>query len=263
MLLPASILLFCLPTLYNARVLLYDTEYNMLSPEKANCLYIPDNVNSDYGGSSAGKVPYCRRPDVITTLVRTRNECQNGGEKKSFVDLLKLNITPSKVLEWDSGVEMTDKYAAFYYNNYSMLKSNENQDFLCHCAYPSTFGKYCEYTFTYETNSFEASQKLQANIRLNHAIYHQTYGDIVCYKTLSCYSGLLCLDWRDICDGEQQCENGWDEENCDKLEFNECDEDEYRCANGMCIAEAYWLDGRYICLINEPNCEEKYLFQHR
>jgi hypothetical protein len=37
--------------------------------------------------------------------------------------------------------------------------------------------------------------------------------------------------------------NGLDEENCDLLEFNECENDEYRCVDGMCIAEEYWLDG--------------------
>ena len=37
--------------------------------------------------------------------------------------------------------------------------------------------------------------------------------------------------------------DGIDEENCDKLEFHECDENEYRCANGMCIPEEYFLDG--------------------
>ncbi|CAF1551514.1 unnamed protein product [Adineta ricciae] len=30
---------------------------------------------------------------------------------------------------------------------------------------------------------------------------------------------------------------------CDLLEFNECEEDEYRCDNGMCIPEDFWLDG--------------------
>jgi hypothetical protein len=39
--------------------------------------------------------------------------------------------------------------------------------------------------------------------------------------------------------------NGIDEENWDKLEFNECEDDEFRCTNGMCIAEEFWLDGEY------------------
>jgi hypothetical protein len=139
---------------------------------------------------------------------------------------------------------MADKYAAFYYSNYTLMESNEKQDFLCHCTQSSTFGKYCEYQLTHETNSLEASQSLQTDNRLPNPLFHQRFGDIVCYKTLSCYSGLLCLDWRNICDGEQQCRGGWDEENCDKLEFNECEDDEYRCTNGMCIPEEYWLDGK-------------------
>ncbi|CAF1437598.1 unnamed protein product, partial [Didymodactylos carnosus] len=53
---------------------------------------------------------------------------------------------------------------------------------------------------------------------------------------------------RDICDGVQQCMSSLDEENCDKLEFNECEDDEYRCINGMCIPDQYFLDGDYDCL---------------
>jgi hypothetical protein len=265
MLLPAFVSLLCLSLaiLCDGRVLLYDTEIMTSSSEKADCIYVLDNVNSDYGGSSAGKVPYCRRPNITGSLKRAQNKCENEGEEKYFVDLLKENIRPIEVLEWSSSVEMADEYAAFYYNNYSMFKSNEKKDFLCHCTHPSTFGKYCEYTLTHETNSFEASQTSQVSIRYVYFTYHQKFGDIVCYKTLLCDSGLLCLDWRDICDGEQQCENGWDEENCDKLEFNECEEDEYRCNNGMCIPEEYWLDGEYICLKSKQNREEKYLLQHR
>jgi hypothetical protein len=41
---------------------------------------------------------------------------------------------------------------------------------------------------------------------------------------------------------------GYDEENCDKLEFNECENDEYRCMNGMCIPDQYFLDGEYDCV---------------
>ncbi len=91
-------------------------------------------------------------------------------------------------------------------------------------------------------------QRSQMRNRVLNLLFHQRVGDIVCYRTLLCYSGLLCLDWRNICDGEQQCSNGLDEENCDKLEFNECEDDEYRCANGMCIAEEYWLDGKQRCI---------------
>ncbi|CAF4521245.1 unnamed protein product, partial [Rotaria sp. Silwood2] len=85
-------------------------------------------------------------------------------------------------------------------------------------------------------------------LKIKDSKYVQLYGDIICYMTLECDYGLLCLDWRDICDGVQQCMLGLDEENCDKLEFNECENDEYRCMNGMCIPEEYFLDGEFDCL---------------
>ncbi|UJR12707.1 hypothetical protein I4U23_016881 [Adineta vaga] len=64
----------------------------------------------------------------------------------------------------------------------------------------------------------------------------QLHNNRPCYTTLICDSGLMCLDWRHIC--KQQCME----------EFNECEDDEYRCANGMCIPEEYWLDGDYDCM---------------
>ncbi|CAF1004523.1 unnamed protein product [Didymodactylos carnosus] len=76
----------------------------------------------------------------------------------------------------------------------------------------------------------------------------QLHSNITCYTTLECDYGLLCLDWRDICDGIQQCLFGFDEEQCDMLEFNECEDDEYRCMNGMCIPDKYFLDGEFDCL---------------
>jgi hypothetical protein len=98
---------------------------------------------------------------------------------------------------------------------------------------------------------------LYASVYCNRSIFDhhrdswntQRYGSIVCYQTLFCQSSPLCLDWREICDGVQRCSNGVDEENCDILEFNECEEDEFRCTNGMYIAKEFWFDGefRLIC----------------
>ena len=41
--------------------------------------------------------------------------------------------------------------------------------------------------------------------------------------------------------------DGIDENHCEELEFNECEENEYRCEDGSCIPEQYWLDGVYDC----------------
>lgn len=67
----------------------------------------------------------------------------------------------------------------------------------------------------------------------------------VCYVHLNCtrnnYS--WCLHWEDICDTRIDC---WpepiDEEHCFELENNECDEDEYRCRDGQCIPQRYYMD---------------------
>lgn len=47
--------------------------------------------------------------------------------------------------------------------------------------------------------------------------------------------------------GKQQCMDGIDEDHCEDLEYNECEENEYRCEDGLCIPEEYWLDGQYDC----------------
>ena len=47
----------------------------------------------------------------------------------------------------------------------------------------------------------------------------------------------------------KNCLSGRDEENCDLLEMNQCDPDEeYRCENGMCIPQEFFLDGEMDCL---------------
>jgi hypothetical protein len=49
--------------------------------------------------------------------------------------------------------------------------------------------------------------------------------------------------------GAQNCMDGLDEENCDEIEMNECANNEFRCRNGLCIPEEYWLDGKLQILI--------------
>lgn len=231
------VIILCFASCIDSRILLYNLANTTLSSaENFDCIYVLDTVDGNHGGSSAGKIPYCRRPDENQN---TTEECENGGVKKTFSDLLRQGVRPSQVLEWNSGVAIADDYAASYYH-----KHTETEAFVCHCIQPGTFGRYCQYRLTHREQTFEASQSLQVKERAIMPYHHQIYGDILCYKTWSCNWGLLCLDWRDICDGEQHCEYGWDEENCEKLEFNECEEDEFRCDNGMCIPEEYWLDGK-------------------
>jgi hypothetical protein len=65
---------------------------------------------------------------------------------------------------------------------------------------------------------------------------------------LQCNSA-ICLDWREICNGIFNCENGEDEpEECRLLEINECEENEYRCRFGMCIPKTFLRDFSLDCM---------------
>ncbi|CAF4311744.1 unnamed protein product, partial [Adineta steineri] len=74
----------------------------------------------------------------------------------------------------------------------------------------------------------------------------------------------LCLDWREICDGNYDCINGEDEEFCYLLEKNECSHNEYRCQYGaQCIPLAFMRDGMYStdCLDGTDEKDFQYAIQ--
>ncbi|CAF3659094.1 unnamed protein product [Rotaria sp. Silwood1] len=231
---PTVVILVFIFAVADSQVLLYNTENKELAEEFDCVYYIP------YYGE---EILYCRRLSENQLFLEQKDECSNQGEKQMFGDLLKKEIHPSIVFKWSSSVEMTDSYSKVF-NNRSLIDDNENQ-FVCKCT-PGTFGKYCEYQLTHESKKFSEAVKRQFEQKQDtddDSWNTQRYGKILCYETLPCSSSSLCLDCREICDGIQRCSNGVDEENCDKLEFNECDDDEFRCENGMCISQEFWLDG--------------------
>jgi hypothetical protein len=223
-------------TVTYGQVLIYDTE-NEVAIEKFDCVY--------YLYDDGEEIPYCRRPGTSESINRDMNGCDNQGEKLLFRYLLDREISPSNILKWSSSVEMVDLYAGVF-DNRSLIEDDDNNQFLCNCTKPGTFGKYCEYQLTHGAKTFTDAIQAQFEQKKNGDSWNtQRYGNILCYETLPCFRSPLCLDWREICDGIQRCPTGLDEENWDKLEFNECEENEFRCTNGMCIAEEFWFDGEY------------------
>ncbi|CAF1168785.1 unnamed protein product [Adineta steineri] len=158
------------------------------------------------------------------------------------------NISVSTILhKWKSSIEKAEAYSRYINQRQSNETIRSDDGYLCECNNPQSFGKNCEYLLPTGTTFLE-TLLWEIEMRAKNRWNMQIYSDIVCYTTLVCDSGLLCLDWRDICNGLQQCMSGYDEENCDKLEFNECEDDEYRCVNGMCIPDEYFLNGEFDCL---------------
>ncbi|CAF4065171.1 unnamed protein product [Rotaria sordida] len=231
-------ILISMITIIYGRILLYNTE-NKSIVEKFDCVY--------YVTDDGQEIPYCQRLRATQRIDQNWNECQNQGEKISFHDLISKKIEPNEVLTWSSSIEMVDIYAGIFYNE-SLFEDTHHQ-FLCKCIKRGTFGKYCQYELTHETIKFSQAIDIQFKQKETGDPWNtQRYGKILCYETLPLQLYGLCLDWRDICDGNPQYFNGLDEENCDKLEFNECEDDEFRCTNGMCIPEEFWLDGNYDCM---------------
>ena len=201
---------------------------------------------------------YCRRPSDPIALHRDNDShhCHAGGIHHSFRSLRANNITVNTVLhEWRSTLDKAEEYSHYLRQP---IDAEEGDRSLCQCIDPQSFGKTCEYLLPLDTSLTDTlDAKFTGNSLSKSKLMY--VGDIVCYSTLKCDFGLLCLDWRDVCDSVQQCMSGLDEENCDKLEFNECEEDEYRCMNGMCIPGEYFLDGEYDCM---DMSDEKERFSH-
>ena len=185
-------------------------------------------------------VPYCRRPGSPIRIQSNSdaNFCHNNGQLWSFERLRDTDGSISRTLT-SSRVSLEK---AEEYNRY--LNGYLNNGSLCVCR-EQTFGNNCQYRLINDGkySEFRTTREWQNLQKESNRLKMQIYYRPLCYLTVQCNYGLLCLDWRDICDGRQQCMHGTDEEACDLLEFNECEDNEYRCPNGMCIPEIYFLDG--------------------
>jgi hypothetical protein len=211
-------------------------------------------------------IKYCRQLNKTQPLQRNFNQsCYNGGQLWFFEELFLRNVSAAAVLQWSSSMEQTDHYSKYLSNRSLDIRDK----YICNCTNPASFGKFCEYEFYGSSTSFGDAVTKQFEPLGYSSMYiaSQLHNNRPCYTTWTCNSGLLCLDWRHICDGKhdrtdnsckvflsilflgkQQCMDGLDEDYCEALEFNECEDDEYRCANGMCISEEYWIDGDYDCM---------------
>ncbi|CAF2726603.1 unnamed protein product [Rotaria sp. Silwood2] len=157
----------------------------------------------------------------------------------TFVDLLKQNITSQQLYLWSASIDLVERYQ-FYLNQLSTLndKSLETQIFY-NCTLPR-FGSMCQYEI----------------IDDYYRAYEYRSTNFTCYTHLQCNrdSFPTCLDWTDICNGQIDCLDGeFDEEHCWQLEINQCNDNEYQCANGQCISQSFCQDD-----FNNPDCNTSF-----
>jgi hypothetical protein len=172
-------------------------------------------------------IPYCRE--------RTDTSCQ--GISISFRTLKEKAVSTDELLyAWNAPIEVV--------NEYGKNPLNDNQ-FFCNCSRPTQFGRVCEYELEKEVN-------LNTVIRRQFAmtVNKNNFDDsVMCYMDLPGCVAIICLDWRQVCNGIVDCDGGEDEDGCLELEASVCDgETEFRCKNGMCIPKSFTFDMTFDCL---------------
>ncbi|CAF1554519.1 unnamed protein product, partial [Adineta steineri] len=187
-------------------------------------------------------IPYCRRPLSTDSINKIQGYIENT---YTFKNLSLQGITSENLLQWSISIDIIELYSIYLIKN-----DIEFDGFILNNCSSLWFGSNCQYTFNlsmpiesfgdFVDSSFKARKQYDRKMLIH-----------TCYPHLSeCYRGPepMCLDWREICNGKVDCIGsnfGIDEEYCNELEINECEEDEYRCHNGaQCIPFKFFHDGR-------------------
>ena len=204
-------------------------------------------------------VQYCLRPinNNLTFMEDFRNI---RDQNYTFDELRKTNTTAHEILAWSASIDLAEHYQ--YYIDQQNHSFASNHIFF-NCT-PPWFGSRCQYSFKFDkTTSGSIAPGVVREDQRNDISTLSVTG-FTCYTLLECDRGsaFLCLDWREVCDGRIDCLNdGVDEAQCFDLEMNECEDNEYRCHNGLCITKDIATDGYYRvqCLdqsdaLNVPDC---------
>ena len=190
----------------------------------------------------------------------------------TFFQLKELNVSVDDLLSWYAPVDLIEDYELFQTNSSAILSTQIFNN--CSILW---FGDCCQYSFasneTFEvivSNVFLAKKEKESSFWswLSLWIFLTDTGNSTCFVHLECQRGPkpLCLDWREICDGHIDCLNdGVDEKNCFELERNQCNDDEYRCHNGMCIPAELFGDHpwSFDCLDGSDENNGAYKYIHR
>ncbi|CAF1540648.1 unnamed protein product [Adineta steineri] len=186
-------------------------------------------------------IPYCRRLDQNEEQDKLSNGLHENIENLiTFAELYRQGVTSKQLLDWYVPIDIAEQYE---------IDGKYSNELFYNCS-SSWFGSMCEYTFDINI-TFSFNYIIETIFDNRKLTTEDKFSTIIgtCYRFLTgCNRGLssLCLNWREICDGNYDCINGEDEEFCYLLEINECSHNEYRCHyEGQCIPLTFMRDGMY------------------
>ncbi|UJR12210.1 hypothetical protein I4U23_016387 [Adineta vaga] len=196
---------------------------------------------------------YCIRPDNQSSISNTNqfNSLLFDQNNYTFAQLEINAVTVTQLFEWSAPIEIIENYQRYLENKDNDIvtrATNTDEKYRFYNCTPPWFGSRCQYSLMWAASTLELFiDQIFSDAHLSPTLP-------ACYIHLDCNRGSarLCLDWREICDGKNDCLNGKDEEQCWELEANQCEENEYRCHNGQCIPLAFQNDG-----ILNPDCMDR------
>ncbi|CAF2803590.1 unnamed protein product [Rotaria sp. Silwood2] len=175
---------------------------------------------------------FCRDQDSIRTNL---SSCTNG-TIWNFSTLEQNNINTDDLLNWKIPFDLVERYADY-------LNTGLTNSFICNCT-SNRIGSSCQYMLFCDLRTISEVLKKQ----LLNPKERESERAACLIDGIKCNAGLLCLEWRQVCDGIPHCDNGIDEAECYLLEFQQCASDEFQCRNSMCIPVEFLFDGTVDCM---------------
>ncbi|CAF4978062.1 unnamed protein product, partial [Rotaria sp. Silwood1] len=220
--------------LINDNILQFDCLYYRVSKEKLAYQELSNVINE--------LIPYCFRP-INRNESLFRNFINTEDQKLTFEELRIYNISTKDLLSWSTPIDLVEKYQ-LYLDEIDLSLSNE---LIYNCTKP-WFGLRCQYSFEYSNEYMSINDVVENefNIKNSYIESSNMLIELPCYIHIKCNRGgkNICLDWREICNGRIDCiDEGLDESFCFDMEINECEDNEYRCHNGLCIPDEFWENG--------------------